>query len=309
MSSSSSGRVVYAAMAANAGIAATKFVAGAVTGSSAMISEAIHSVIDTGNQALLLLGLHRSRKPPDEVHVFGHGKELYFWSLIVAIMLFGVGGGMAFYEGVTHLLQPHPLEDARWAYAVLAIAFVFEGGSFTIALRELRRRRGKRTLLDAVQSSKDPSVFTVLFEDSAALAGLVVAFLGVYLGHRLDNPYFDGAASIVIGLILAAVALVLAYESRGLLIGESAAPVVVESIAKIAGEDQAVAAARTPLTMHLAPREVLLNLEVEFRRGVSAEEQLAAIDRIEQSIRNKHPEITRIFIEARRGSAAASSDA
>jgi cation diffusion facilitator family transporter len=296
-------------MAANAAIAATKFVAGAVSGSSAMISEAIHSVIDTGNQALLLLGLHRSRKPPDEVHVFGHGKELYFWSLIVAIMLFGVGGGMAFYEGVTHLLQPHPLEDARWAYAVLAIAFVFEGGSFTIALRELRRRRGKRTLLDAVQSSKDPSVFTVLFEDSAALAGLVVAFLGVYLGHRFENPYFDGAASIVIGLILAAVALVLAYESRGLLIGESAAPVVVESIAKIAGEDQAVAAARTPLTMHLAPREVLLNLEVEFRRGVSAEEQLAAIDRIEQSIRNKHPEITRIFIEARRPSAVMRSDA
>jgi cation diffusion facilitator family transporter len=306
---SSSGKVVYAAMAANAAIAATKFVAGAVSGSSAMISEAIHSVIDTGNQALLLLGLHRSRKPPDEVHVFGHGKELYFWSLIVAIMLFGVGGGMAFYEGVTHLLQPHPLEDARWAYAVLAIAFVFEGGSFTIALRELRRRRGKRTLLDAVQSSKDPSVFTVLFEDSAALAGLVVAFLGVYLGHRFENPYFDGAASIVIGLILAAVALVLAYESRGLLIGESAAPVVVESIAKIAGEDQAVAAARTPLTMHLAPREVLLNLEVEFRRGVSAEEQLAAIDRIEQSIRNKHPEITRIFIEARRPSAVMPSDA
>jgi cation diffusion facilitator family transporter len=291
-------------MAANAGIAATKFIAGAITGSSAMISEAIHSVIDTGNQALLLLGMHRSHKPPDEVHAFGHGKELYFWSLIVAIMLFGVGGGMAFYEGITHLLQPHALEDARWAYAVLAIAFVFEASSFTIALREMHRRRGKRTLLAAVHRSKDPAVFTVLFEDSAALAGLLVAFLGVFLGHRFENPYFDGAASVLIGLILAAVALVLAYESRGLLVGESAATAVVESIASIAGADQAVAAASSPLTMHLAPREVLLNLEVEFRPGVSAEEQLCAIDRIEERIREKHPEVTRIFIEARRATGA-----
>lgn len=286
-------------MAANAGIAATKFFAGAMTGSSAMISEAIHSVVDTGNQALLLLGLNRSRRPADEEHPFGHGKELYFWSLVVAIMLFGVGGGMALYEGITHLMQPHALEDAHWAYAVLAIAFVFEASSFAIALREQQHRRGRRGLLASIHRSKDPTVFTVLFEDAAALMGLLIAFLGVYLGHRYDNPYFDGIASVAIGLILAGVALALAYESRELLVGESAGPAVVKSIADIARSDSAVAAVRTPLTMHLSPREVLLNLEVEFAQGVGADDQVAAVTRLEDNIRAKHPEVTRIFIEAR----------
>jgi cation diffusion facilitator family transporter len=299
VSSSSSRKVVYAAMAANAGIAATKFFAGAMTGSSAMISEAIHSVVDTGNQALLLLGLHRSRKPADELHPFGHGKELYFWSLVVAIMLFGVGGGMAMYEGITHLIHPHALEDARWAYAVLGIAFVFEASSFGIALREQQHRRGKRSLLSSVHLSKDPSVFTVLFEDAAALSGIVIAFLGIYLGHRYDNPYFDGAASVAIGLILAVVALMLAYESRDLLVGEAAGPSVVRSITEIAQSDDAVAAVRAPLTMHLAPREVLLNLEVEFEPGIGGEAQVTAVARLEERIRSKHPEVTRIFIEAR----------
>jgi cation diffusion facilitator family transporter len=280
-----------------------------MTGSSAMISEAIHSVVDTGNQALLLLGLHRSRKPPDDLHPFGHGKELYFWSLVVAIMLFGVGGGMAMYEGITHLIKPHALEDAHWAYAVLAIAFAFEATSFVVALREQLHRRGQRTLVESVHRSKDPTVFTVLFEDAAALTGLVIAFLGVYLGHRYDNPYFDGAASVAIGLILAAVALVLAYESRDLLVGESAGPTVIKSIAEIAGSDPAVATARTPLTMHLSPREVLLNIEVEFQRGVGADEQLAAVSRMEERIREKHPEVTRIFIEARRPSHESSAAA
>ena len=286
-------------MAANAGIAATKFFAGAMTGSSAMISEAIHSVVDTGNQALLLLGLHRSRKPPDELHPFGHGKELYFWSLVVAIMLFGVGGGMAMYEGITHLIQPHALEDAHWAYAVLGIAFVFESSSFVIALREQQHRRGRRSLLASVHLSKDPSVFTVLFEDAAALAGIVIAFLGIYLGHRYDNPYFDGAASVAIGLILAGVALLLAYESRDLLVGEAAGPTVVKSITEIAASDDAVAAVRAPLTMHLSPREVLLNLEVEFEPGIDGDDQVTAVTRLEERIRSKHPEVTRIFIEAR----------
>ena len=286
-------------MAANAGIAATKFFAGALTGSSAMISEAIHSVVDTGNQALLLLGLHRSRKPPDELHPFGHGKELYFWSLVVAIMLFGVGGGMAMYEGITHLIQPHALEDAHWAYAVLGIAFVFEASSFVIALREQQHRRGRRSLLSSVHLSKDPSVFTVLFEDAAALSGIVIAFLGVYLGHRYSNPYFDGAASVAIGLILAVVALMLAYESRDLLVGEAAGPAVVQSITEIACSDDAVAEVRAPLTMHLSPREVLLNLEVEFEPGIGGDDQVAAVTRLEERIRSKHPEVTRIFIEAR----------
>lgn len=221
---SRSRKVVYAATAANLGIAATKFIAAALSGSSAMLSEAIHSVIDTGNQLLLLFGLHRSQLPPDELHPFGHGKELYFWSLIVAVLLFGVGGGMALYEGIEHALTPRALENPFWAYVVLAVAAVFESCSLIVAVRELLRRRGPRAFWLRVHRSKDPSVYTTFYEDLAALAGLVVAFLGVYLGHRLHQPYFDAAASMLIGIILCAVALTLVYESRGLLIGESASP-------------------------------------------------------------------------------------
>jgi cation diffusion facilitator family transporter len=288
-------------MAANLGIAATKFTAAAVTGSSAMLSEAIHSVIDTGNQLLLLFGLYRSRRPPDAMHPFGHGKELYFWGLMVAILLFGVGGGMALFEGALHLLRPRPLENPFWAYIVLAIAAAFELTSFVTATRELLRRRGPREFWRRVHLSKDPSVFTTFFEDLAALLGLIVAFLGIYLGHRLQNLYLDGAASVIIGVILAAVALTLVYETRGLLIGESTNPDVVADIGRIAAADPAINTARTPLTMHLAPFEILLNLEVVFKPNTTAEEQVAAVERIEKAIREKYPSITRIFIEARRG--------
>ncbi len=287
-------------MAANLGIAATKFVAAAVTGSAAMLSEAIHSVVDTANQLLLLLGLYRSQKPPDEAHPFGHGKELYFWGLIVAVLLFGVGGGMALLEGVLHLLRPRPLEDPFWAYVVLAIAAVFEGTSFIVAIRELLSRRGPSEFWLRVHRSKDPSVFGTFFEDLAALLGLAVAFLGIYFGHRLQNPYLDGVASVVIGVILATVALTLVYETRGLLIGESTNPEVVADIRKLAGSDAAVRAVRTPLTMHLSPFEILLNLEVVFRQDITAAEQVGAVERIEKAIRDKYPSITRIFIEAKR---------
>jgi len=301
MASSPSSKVVYVAMAANVGIAITKFIAAAITGSSAMLSEAIHSVIDTGNQLLLLFGLHRSRRPADETHPFGHGKELYFWGLIVAILLFGVGGGMALFEGAQHLLHPRPLDNPFWAYVVLAVAAGFESVSFVNATRELLRRRGPSEFWLRVHGSKDPSVFTTFFEDLAALLGLIVAFLGVYLGNRFQNPYFDGGASVLIGLILAAVALTLVYESRGLLIGESTNPDVVADIRTIAAADPTVSSARTPLTMHLAPFEILLNLEVVFKQDTSAVEQVAAVERIEKAIREKYPSISRIFIEARRG--------
>jgi cation diffusion facilitator family transporter len=302
--SSSSRIVVYAAAAANLGIAITKFIAAGVSGSSAMLSEAIHSLVDTGNELLLLLGLHRSEREPDEQFPFGYGKELYFWSLIVAVLLFGAGGGMAFYEGITHLLHPQPLADPFWAYVVIGVAVAFEGTSFVIALRELQRRPGPKRLLQKVHRSKDPSVFTVLIEDFAALLGLAVAFVGVFLGHLLNNPYIDGTASLVIGLILAAAAAALAHESRSLLVGESASPVIVADICKIASKDPAVQTARTPLTMHLGPRDILLNLEVEFRDGISASEQVAAVSRIEDAIRKNHPSVKRIFIEARRPRAA-----
>jgi len=288
-------------MAANLGIAATKFVAAAVTGSSAMLSEAIHSIVDTGNQLLLLLGLYRSQRPADETHPFGHGKELYFWGLIVAILLFGVGGGMALLEGVWHLLHPRPLADPFWAYVVLAVAGVFESTSLVVATRELLSRRGPPEFWLRVHRSKDPSVFSTFFEDVGALLGLVVAFLGIYFGHRFQNVYFDGAASVAIGVILSLVALTIVYETRGLLIGESTSPEVVDDICRIVASDPAVRKSRTPLTMHLSPFEILLNLEVVFKQEISAQEQIAAVERLEKAIREKYPSITRIFIEARRG--------
>ncbi len=290
---------MYAATAANLAITAVKFMAAAVSGSSAMLSEAIHSVADTANQLLLLLGIKRSQRPPDESHPFGHGKELYFWSLIVAILLFGVGGGMALYQGISHMIAPHALESPFWAYVVLGAAGVFEGFSFSVAIRELLRRRGPRAFWQRVHLSKDPSVYTTFYEDFAALLGLAVAFAGIYLGHRFENPRFDAAGSIIIGVILCVVALTLVYESRGLLVGESASREIVASIRDIVDADPAVRAARAPLTMHLGPLDVLLNLDVEFEPGISAREQVAAVSRIEDAIRRRHPAIQRIFIEAR----------
>jgi cation diffusion facilitator family transporter len=307
-SPSSSHVVVYAATAANLGIAVTKFVAAGVSGSSALLSEAIHSLVDTGNELLLLLGLKRSARPADAQYPFGYGKELYFWSLIVALLLFSAGGGMAFYEGVTHITNPQPLEDPFWAYVVIGAAALFEGTSFIIAIREFRRRPGPKHLFAKVHRSKDPSVFTVVIEDLAALLGLLVAFAGVLASHLLHNPILDGVASIFIGMILAAAAVALAHESRSLLVGESASPNIVADICKAAARDPAVQRAHTPLTMHLGPREILLNLELDFREGISASEQVAAVSRIEEAIRAQHPAVTRIFIEARRPEEARRDD-
>lgn len=290
---------IYGALGANLLIAVTKFIAAGFTGSSAMLSEGIHSVVDTGNEVLLLLGLKKSRKPPDAGHPFGHGKELYFWSLIVAVALFGVGGGMSVYEGITHLQHPHALESPAWSYAVLGAAFVFETVSWVIVVRALLPEIRKEGFWQAVRTSKDPSVVTVFFEDSAALAGLVVAFLGVFLGHRLDNPYADGIASIVIGVILAAVSLFLVYQSKGLLLGESADPEVVADIHALARAIPAVADVQCPLTMHFGPDEVLLNLEMDFRPDATAAQITEAIERLEHDVRERHPEISRIFIEAK----------
>jgi cation diffusion facilitator family transporter len=289
---------IYGALAANLLIALTKFVAAFFTGSSSMLSEGIHSLADTGNEGLLLLGVHRSGKQPDASHPFGYGQELYFWSLIVAMILFGLGGGMSLYEGITHILNPHALEDPLWNYITLAVAVVFEGISFLIAVRALLRAKGRDTILEAIHTSKDPTVFVVLFEDAAALVGLALAFLGVYLSHRLDEPRLDGVASILIGLVLAAVSMVLAYESKGLLLGESADPATVRQIQQLVTADRDVQQARKPLTMHLGPQEVLVNLDVEFRPGLTSSELAAAVDRLEQKIRASAPQIKRIFIEA-----------
>lgn len=288
---------IYGAVAANLAIAITKFIAAAFTGSSAMLSEGIHSVVDTGNQFLLLLGIHTSKRPPDETHPFGHGKNLYFWSLIVAVLLFGIGGGMAMYEGIHHLIHPAPIKDPTLNYIVLGLAFIFEGISGYIAVRELLKEI-KGSFWRSLHRSKNPAVFTVVGEDSAALAGLIVAALGVFLGHQLNNPYMDGIASIIIGLILSAVAVFLATESKGLLIGESMDPEVIDSIRKLASADPVVTDVRRPLTMHLGPQEVLLTMEVEFGPKVPASAIVSAIGRLQKKISKEHPEIKHIYIEA-----------
>ncbi len=289
---------VYGAMAANFLIAVTKFVAAFFTGSSSMLSEGIHSLADTGNQGLILLGDHRSKKKPDDTHPFGYGQEIYFWTLIVATILFGTGGGMSIYEGVTHVLNPGPLEDPFWAYVTLGLAALFEGTSFVIALREQVRVKGNESVLMSIHSSKEPTIFVVLFEDGAALTGLAIAFSGIYLSHRLDQPSLDGVASICIGLLLAAVAVMLAYESKGLLLGESADRQIVSDIQELVRADKAVEDARRPLTMHLGPDEVLLNLDVQFKAELTSKDVMMAIDRLERNIRTTYPEVKRIFIEA-----------
>ncbi len=289
---------IYGALVANLAIAITKFIAASFTGSSAMLSEGIHSVVDTGNQMLILLGLKKAEKSPDKMHPFGYGKELYFWSLIVAVLLFGIGGGMSFYEGISHLQHPSALSDPTWNYAVLGAAFVFEGISWVIALKSFMKKKSKLGIFGRIRTSKDPAAFVVVLEDSAAMLGIIVALVGVWAGHHFNNPMYDGVASIVIGVILAVVAIFLVYESKGLLVGESARPEIVENIIKIVNADTAVEDAEEPLTMHFGPSEVLLAINVQFKSTLNSAEVVAAVDRIEKAIRSQHPEIKRIFIEA-----------
>ena len=299
MATGSSKLAIYAAIGGNLAIAVMKFVAAGFTGSSAMLSEGIHSLVDTGNGGLLLLGIHKSKKRADAAHPFGHGKELYFWSLIVAVLIFGVGGGISAYEGILHLLHPSPLRDPTWSYVVLGLAALFEGIVFVIAWREFNARKGAdENFWQAVKSSKDPATFTVLFEDAAALLGLLVAATGIFLAHQFNRPALDGAASVAIGLILAAAAGFLVYESKGLLVGEGANPATLASIRQLAETDPGVTTVHNPLTMHFGPETVLLTVDIEFRQELSAAEVEAAVDRLETGIRQRHPEIKHIYIEA-----------
>lgn len=291
---------VIGALIANFVIAVSKFIGSALTGSSAMLSEGIHSLVDTGNQWLLLLGMKKSRKSPDENHPFGHGKEFYFWTLVVAILLFSLGGGMSFYEGIMHLRHPEPIDDPMINYIILGIGILFEGTTWLIAYKELKK--GKyikgRNFLRAVHSSKDPAIFVVIFEDTAAVIGLVLATLGVFLSTQYNNPVYDGIASLFIGIILCTVAVLLANESRSLLIGESAYKGLVKEINRIVEDDPMVIKNKSPLSMHLGPEEILLALDVQFKRGKPGEIE-SAIERLEKKIKERHPEVKRIFIEAR----------
>lgn len=298
MATSGSKLAIYGAIAGNFAIAVTKFIAASVSGSSAMLTEGIHSLVDTGNGLLLLLGIRLSERPADEEHPFGYGLERYFWTLIVAILIFGLGGGISIYEGIQHLRHPNPLTDPTMNYIVLGFAVVFEGIAWVLALRGFLQMKGSAGVWATIRSSKDPTSFAVLFEDTAALLGLFVAFVGIFVGHWLGNPYFDGAASIVIGLILTSVASVLIYETRGLLIGESAKPEVIASIRELAQADKAVDKIRRPLTIHFGPDQVLLALDVQFRDELTSDEVEQAVDRLEEAIRTRHPEIRHIFLEA-----------
>jgi cation diffusion facilitator family transporter len=290
---------IYGAIAANVAIAVTKFVVAGITGSSAMLSEGIHSAVDAGNGGLLLVGLHMAKKPATPEHPFGRGKELYFWSLIVAVLIFGLGGGMSIYEGVVHMREPEPLTDPFWIYVVLAMAAVFEGASFLIALRQFRRLSAGRPFWSSLHGSKDPSLYTVLAEDGAALAGLAVAAAGVWASHSLDMPVLDGAASVVIGCILAGVAVLLIRESRGLLVGEGVRPETAAAIRAIAQQQPQVKKAGLPLTMYIGADDVLLALDVVFADGVGADDAAATVEQIERSIRERFPKVTRIYIESR----------
>jgi cation diffusion facilitator family transporter len=289
---------VVAAVVGNLLVAISKFVAGGLTGSSAMISEGIHSLVDTGNGGLVLFGMRRADRPADSAHPFGHGKELYFWTLIVAISIFGIGGGMSVYEGILHLLHPVVTENPWPNYLVLAIAFAIEGSSFFIAMREFNAARGSRPTIQFIRASKDPSLFTIVFEDSAAMLGLAVAFFGVLLGQVTGSPYFDGGASALIGLILMGVAWLLATETKGLLIGEAAEPPVLEAMRALVAADAGVAHVGDIRTMFVGPKELLVNLDVEFRPGVDAPDMHASIARIESALKTAHPEVGNVYIEA-----------
>ncbi|QEL10775.1 cation diffusion facilitator family transporter [Kushneria phosphatilytica] len=295
---SESKAVVYAAMGGNLLIALTKFIAAAITGSAAMLSEGIHSVVDTGNQVLLLLGMHRAKKPPSPQFPFGHGKEVYFWSFVVAILIFAIGSGVSLYEGVLHIMAPEPISSPMVNYVVLGLGILFEGASWLFALNSVRKTKGKWSYVETVRRGKDPSRFVVLFEDSAALLGLFIALLGVFLSQLTGVHMFDGIASLLIGLILGGTAVWLAIETKGLLIGESANQHVVEDIRRAAGESRVVEAVNEVLTMHMGPNFILVNLSVRFRRDLTAESLEKAIMQVDRAIKEAHPDVKRVFIEA-----------
>ncbi|MBW8364223.1 MAG: cation diffusion facilitator family transporter [Rhizobium sp.] len=288
---------IYVALASNLAIAVTKFVAAALTGSSAMLSEGIHSLVDTANELLLLYGMKRAARPPDNTHPFGYGRELYFWSFIVALMVLALGAAASFYEGINHVLHPEPMRNPLLNYVVLAASFGFEGVSWWVALKAFRATMGRQGYLDAFRTSKDPTTFTVLFEDTAALLGVLIATAGIAAAHALDAPRLDGVASIGIGIVLLVSSLLLARETKGLLIGESAHPRVRDSILRIAREDPGVRTANGVLTIHMGVSQVVAALSVEFQDALNTTQIETCVNRIEAAIKHAQPDITLLFVK------------
>jgi cation diffusion facilitator family transporter len=298
MAHSESKKVIFAALVGNSLISITKLGAAAYTGSSAMLSEGIHSLVDTGNQVLLLIGLARGKRVPDPQHPFGYGKEVYFWSFVVAILIFGVGAGVSIYEGIKHIQHAEPMTSVRINYIVLGLAFLFEGAAWYFAFKEFSRVKGKKSLMKAVKESKDPTTFVVLFEDSAAMAGIIVAFVGIWLSQATGMYWIDGAASVVIGLILAATAWFLAVETKDLLIGESAPPEKIEGIHRLATATVGVEKVNEVLTLHMGPEYILVNMSLDFADDLDTGQIETATEKLARDIKRDWPLVKKVFIEA-----------
>ena len=289
--------VLYASIAGDLIVAAIKIGAAAYTGSSAMWSEAVHSLVDSSNSILLLYGVHRSKRTPDQDHPFGYGREIYFWSFVVAVQVFALGAGVAFVDGVAHVLDPSPIEFAHVNYIVLGLSALFDGATWLIAVRAFKGKKGDADFITAIRVSKDPPSFMVVFEDSAALVGLLIALAGTYLSIRLDLPILDGVASIVISLVLALTAAVLARETKGLLIGEPADPAIVMSLLRIAREMEGVDHANGILTVHLAPQQIAVALSLEFADDLATPAIETKVSELEQRLRALHPAVIAVFVK------------
>jgi cation diffusion facilitator family transporter len=289
-------RTLVVALLANLGIAASKFVAAAITGSSAMLTEGVHSVVDSTNQLLLMWGRKASKRPADKRHPFGYGRELYFWSFVVAVLVFSLGAGVSVYEGIIHIMDPEPAVSPVIAYAVLLIAFLLEGWSTIEAYRDFKKAKGKLGWIQAVLQSKDPPAFIVLLENGAAMAGIIAAALGLLLAQLTHNPFYDGAASVLIGIILAFTAALLAYESKALLIGEAADPDIVAALHRLVESRNEVSSVGEVLTVHGAPDRVTAMLSVDFEDHISARDVEAVIYSIEQEVAKEFPIVHRLYI-------------
>ena len=297
MAAQSSRKAVIAALAGNILVAATKLLAAISTGSAAMMSEAVHSIVDSGNEVLLLYGMHRAGRRPDAQHPLGYGRELYFWSFVVALLIFALGAGVSVYEGIAHIRHPESISNPLVSYVVLALAFVFESASWVVSWRQFKSAKGALGYYEAVRLSKDPPSFMVFFEDSAALAGILIAALGTFAAVRLRQPFFDGLASILIGAVLGAIALLLARESKSLLIGEHADAQLSDSILRVAGAEASVTRANGVLTMQLAPDQIVAALSLDFEDHLTAAQVEDAVIDIERRIRQSHPQVIALFVK------------
>jgi cation diffusion facilitator family transporter len=297
MAQSGSIVAVWAALAGNILVALAKFVAAALSGSAAMLSEAVHSLVDSLNELLLLYGIARSKRPADRLHPLGYGREVYFWSFVVALLIFALGAGVSLYQGISRVLHPQALERPGVIFGVLAVALAFEGASWWVGVREFRAATGNLGWWEAFRRSKDPPAFIVVFEDTAALLGILVAAGGAAVALATGDARWDGVASLVIGAILAGVAALLARESKELLIGERADPVLSDAIMRIVAGLPGVCSANSILTVQLAPRTVVVILSLDFFDNLRAPDIERAVVELETQIRQAHPEVSALFVK------------